>query len=43
MRALALPDDPAALARVDVRNKRDGAERGAPEVFVADQPAPLEI
>ena len=43
VRALALPDDPAALARVDVRNKRDGAERGAPEVFVADQPAPLEI
>ena len=43
-RALSLPaDDPDALSLVDVRNKREGAERGAPEVFVGGQPAPLGI
>jgi 4'-phosphopantetheinyl transferase len=41
--ALSLADDPASLSLVDVRNKGPGPERGAPEVFVAGQPAPLEI
>lgn len=42
-RALGLGAGAAALRRVEIRNRRDGAERGAPEVFLDGAPAPVEI
>jgi 4'-phosphopantetheinyl transferase len=41
--ALGLPSQPDALRRLDVRNRRSGPERGAPEVVVDGRGAPVEI
>ncbi len=42
-RALGLGLDLQDLGRIEIRNRMDGPERGAPEVFVDGTPAPLDI
>jgi 4'-phosphopantetheinyl transferase len=42
-RALGLSDDALSLQRIDVRNRRSGPERGAPEAFLDGAPADFEI
>jgi 4'-phosphopantetheinyl transferase len=41
--ALSLSTEPDALTRLDIRNRRSGPERGAPEVFLDGRTAPVEI
>lgn len=40
---LGLPLDGCSLGRIEVRNRSHGDERGAPEVWIDDDPASVEI